>query len=196
MGRPREFCSQRCRQWDWVARQRASELQLSEGELVIARAELDALHDDLYVLACAVDDAERDLGAAGARPTSASSPTSSGGSSRQRARSATGNSPHRHPRPEFRHDVIPTCLRQIGAPGHLKQTVPVGRFERPGQDGPLSRSVCARTRVRVIWSRQFGIGGGNRAAPRDSGRRWLTPIIIVMSTGPHPTRKVSTYGED
>ena len=68
-GRPREFCSQRCRQWDWVARQRASELQLSEGELVIARAELDALHDDLYVLACAVDDADRDLAAAGTKPT-------------------------------------------------------------------------------------------------------------------------------
>jgi endogenous inhibitor of DNA gyrase (YacG/DUF329 family) len=60
-GRPREFCSQRCRQWDWVARQRARELELSEGELVVARAELDALHDDLYVLACAVDDVERDL---------------------------------------------------------------------------------------------------------------------------------------
>jgi endogenous inhibitor of DNA gyrase (YacG/DUF329 family) len=68
-GRPREFCSQRCRQWDWVARQRASELELSEGELVIARAELDALHDDLYVLACAVDDADRDLAAAGSRPS-------------------------------------------------------------------------------------------------------------------------------
>ena len=68
-GRPREFCSQRCRQWDWVARQRASELQLSEGELVIARAELDALHDDLYVLACAVDDADRDLAAAGTKPS-------------------------------------------------------------------------------------------------------------------------------
>ena len=68
-GRPREFCSQRCRQWDWVARQRASELQLSEGELVIARAELDALHDDLYVLACAVDDAERDLAGAGPKPS-------------------------------------------------------------------------------------------------------------------------------
>lgn len=60
-GRPREFCSQKCRQWDWVARQRANELELSEGELVIARTELDALHDDLYVLACAVDDTERDL---------------------------------------------------------------------------------------------------------------------------------------
>ena len=60
-GRPREFCSQRCRQWDWVARQRAHELQLSEDELVIARSELDRLHDDLYVLACAVDDTVKDL---------------------------------------------------------------------------------------------------------------------------------------
>lgn len=60
-GRPKQFCSQRCRQWDWVSRQRARELELSEGELVIARAELDALHDDLYVLACAVDDTTRDL---------------------------------------------------------------------------------------------------------------------------------------
>lgn len=60
-GRPREFCSAACRQWDWVGRQRARELQLSEDELVVARAELDALHDDLYVLACAVDDVERDL---------------------------------------------------------------------------------------------------------------------------------------
>ena len=68
-GRPREFCSQRCRQWDWGSRQRANELELSEGELVIARTELDALHDDLYVLACAVDDAERDLKASGARPS-------------------------------------------------------------------------------------------------------------------------------
>ena len=60
-GRPREFCSSRCRQWDWVARQRAHELALSDGELVIAKATLDELHDELYVLACAVDDVERDL---------------------------------------------------------------------------------------------------------------------------------------
>jgi hypothetical protein len=66
-GRPKQFCSQRCRQWDWVARQRARELELSEGELVIARSELDALHDDLYVLACAVQDTERDLGEDGTR---------------------------------------------------------------------------------------------------------------------------------
>lgn len=61
-GRPREFCSQRCRQWDWVSRQRARELALSDGELVMARGELDSLHDDLYVLSCAVADAQRDLG--------------------------------------------------------------------------------------------------------------------------------------
>jgi len=64
-GRPRQFCSQACRQWHWVGQQRARELQLREGELVVATAELDALHDDLFVLACAVDDAERDLGATG-----------------------------------------------------------------------------------------------------------------------------------
>ena len=66
-GRRRQFCSQRCRQWDWVARQRARELELSDDELVVAREELDALHDELYVLACAVEDVERDL--SGARPT-------------------------------------------------------------------------------------------------------------------------------
>lgn len=36
---------------------------------MIARDELDALHDDLYVLACAVGDAERDLAALGSRPS-------------------------------------------------------------------------------------------------------------------------------
>ncbi len=48
-----------------MARHRAAELELSENELVVARSELDALHDELYVLACAVEDVERDL--AGAR---------------------------------------------------------------------------------------------------------------------------------
>jgi hypothetical protein len=68
-GRPRQFCSQACRQWDWVGRQRAHELQLSEGELIIAKSELDELHDQLYVLACAVNDAERDLATAGVKAT-------------------------------------------------------------------------------------------------------------------------------
>ena len=67
-GRTREFCSPRCRQWDWVSRQRARELELSEGELVVAKSSLDELHDELYVLACAVDDVERDLAAAGESP--------------------------------------------------------------------------------------------------------------------------------
>jgi hypothetical protein len=44
-----------------VARHRAAELALSENELVVARSELDGLHDELYVLACAVEDVERDL---------------------------------------------------------------------------------------------------------------------------------------
>ncbi|MCB0955388.1 MAG: hypothetical protein KDB06_10280 [Ilumatobacter sp.] len=66
-GRPRQFCSQACRQWHWVGKQRAAELQLNENELIITKAELDALHDELYVLACAVNDAERDLTASGAK---------------------------------------------------------------------------------------------------------------------------------
>lgn len=63
-GRPREFCSQRCRQWDWVSRQRASELELSENELVMTRDELDHLKDQIYVLHCAVRDAHNDLASA------------------------------------------------------------------------------------------------------------------------------------
>ena len=68
-GRPKQFCSQRCRQWDWVSRQRAAELEISDGELVVARRELDELRDELFVLACAVDDTERDLSDAGASVT-------------------------------------------------------------------------------------------------------------------------------
>ena len=67
LGRPRQFCSQACRQWHWVGKQRAHELQLSESELIVTKEELDQLHDELYILACAVNDAERDL-AAGAKP--------------------------------------------------------------------------------------------------------------------------------
>jgi hypothetical protein len=46
-----------------VARQRAGELELSDGELVVARTALDELHDQLYVLACAVEDTDADLAA-------------------------------------------------------------------------------------------------------------------------------------
>lgn len=60
-GRRREFCSQKCRQWDWVSRQRAQDLQLSENELVMTRDELDQLKDQIYVLHCALIDARKDL---------------------------------------------------------------------------------------------------------------------------------------
>ena len=60
-GRPRRYCCQSCRQWDWVARQRANELQLSETELVITRDQLNTLRDQVYVLKCAVADVEADL---------------------------------------------------------------------------------------------------------------------------------------
>ena len=60
-GRPRAYCSQPCRQWDWVARQRAREVQLSDEQLVMAREELNDIHDALYVLSRAVDDVQRDL---------------------------------------------------------------------------------------------------------------------------------------
>lgn len=69
LGRPRKFCSQACRQWHWVGQQRANELALAEGELIVATSSLDELHDELYVLACAVNDAERDLAVAGAKPS-------------------------------------------------------------------------------------------------------------------------------
>jgi hypothetical protein len=71
MGRPREFCSQACRQWHWVNQQRAGELHLSEQERIVLSSELDVLHDELYVLACAVGDTERDLAALGAHATAA-----------------------------------------------------------------------------------------------------------------------------
>jgi hypothetical protein len=60
-GRPRRFCSQACRQWDWVTRQRSKELNLSEQELVITRTELDDLRDRIYVLACAIEDVQDDV---------------------------------------------------------------------------------------------------------------------------------------
>ena len=44
-------------------------MQLNENELIVTKAELDQLHDELYVLACAVDDVERDLASAGKAAT-------------------------------------------------------------------------------------------------------------------------------
>ncbi|MGA9275640.1 hypothetical protein [Ilumatobacter sp.] len=44
-----------------MSRQRAADLALGADEIIIRRDELDRLHDDLYMLACAVEDTERDL---------------------------------------------------------------------------------------------------------------------------------------
>jgi hypothetical protein len=60
-GRPRLYCRRSCRQRDYEARRRSGELGLSERELVVTRAELDALYDQLYVLEAAIEDVERDV---------------------------------------------------------------------------------------------------------------------------------------
>jgi len=46
-----------------VSRQRAADLALGGDEIIISRTELDRLHDDLFMLSCAVDDVERDVDA-------------------------------------------------------------------------------------------------------------------------------------
>ena len=65
-GRPRRYCRDSCRQMDYQARRRRQELQLGDDELIVTRERLDRLRDDVYVLACAVQDVERDLAG---RPT-------------------------------------------------------------------------------------------------------------------------------
>ena len=61
VGRPRKYCRRSCRQRDYEARQRAARHGLDEAEIVMTRAELERLRDQLYVLRCAVEDVERDL---------------------------------------------------------------------------------------------------------------------------------------
>jgi len=60
-GRPRRFCRHSCRQRDYEARRTASDRGLDEDEIIVTRARLDALHDRLWVLACAVEDVDNDL---------------------------------------------------------------------------------------------------------------------------------------
>lgn len=60
-GRPRLYCKRSCRQRDFEGRQRVRAEGLSDGELVVTRRALDELDDLTYVLACAVEDVERDL---------------------------------------------------------------------------------------------------------------------------------------
>ena len=63
-GRPRRFCKRSCRQRDFEARSRAKAHGIDERDLIIARTDFDQLRDDVYVLACALDDAELDLAGA------------------------------------------------------------------------------------------------------------------------------------
>ncbi len=63
-GRPRRFCRQSCRQRDYEARRRSAERGLDETEIIVTRARLDALHDRLWVLSCAIEDVDGDLGRA------------------------------------------------------------------------------------------------------------------------------------
>jgi hypothetical protein len=60
-GRPRRFCKRSCRQRDFEARQRVRSEGLADDELVVTRRALSTLDDLVYVLACAVEDVERDL---------------------------------------------------------------------------------------------------------------------------------------
>jgi hypothetical protein len=60
-GRPRLYCKQSCRQRDYEARRRGSELGLGEHELVVTRVELESLQDRLFVLERTIEDAEVDL---------------------------------------------------------------------------------------------------------------------------------------
>lgn len=60
-GRPRKFCTQACRQKDYISRLRAQDAGLAETELVITRTELEDLRDRLYVLECTIGDVRRDL---------------------------------------------------------------------------------------------------------------------------------------
>jgi hypothetical protein len=60
-GRPRLYCRRSCRQRAFEHRRRLQELGLTEAELVVARRDLDALHDALYVLEAAIEDVDQDL---------------------------------------------------------------------------------------------------------------------------------------
>jgi hypothetical protein len=59
-GRPKEFCKPSCRQADYVARLRRTEVGLSEHELIVTREALEDLRDKIYVLEAAIEDVDRD----------------------------------------------------------------------------------------------------------------------------------------
>lgn len=63
-GRRREFCTASCRQLDYQSRRRSAEAGLGDDDVIVSRRQLDDLHDRLYALEAAVEDAEHDRAAA------------------------------------------------------------------------------------------------------------------------------------
>ena len=61
VGRPARYCRQSHRQRAYEARRRAARAALPEWQVVVARSDLDRLHDRLYALEAALDDAATDL---------------------------------------------------------------------------------------------------------------------------------------
>lgn len=61
-GRPARYCKRSHRQRAYEARRRAARSSLPPGDVVVAAAELDRLHDRLYMLEAALDDVAVDLG--------------------------------------------------------------------------------------------------------------------------------------
>ncbi len=60
-GRPPAYCRRSHRQRAYEARRRANDLAVPTGQLVVAQADLDRLHDRLYALEAATDDVAGDL---------------------------------------------------------------------------------------------------------------------------------------
>ncbi|MFP4512380.1 MAG: hypothetical protein ACLFRV_05470 [Acidimicrobiales bacterium] len=59
-GRPRRYCSQSCRQQAFLARKLADAHGLGDDEVIVARADLEAVQDRVALLGQAIDDIERD----------------------------------------------------------------------------------------------------------------------------------------
>ncbi len=60
-GRPRRFCCPSHRQRAYEARRRAGSLEIPDGQVLVAEADLRVLHDRLYRLESAVEDVYADL---------------------------------------------------------------------------------------------------------------------------------------
>jgi hypothetical protein len=61
-GRPRRFCCRSHRQRAYEARRRTDELQVPQGQVIVAESDLATLHDRLYRLESALEDVDADLG--------------------------------------------------------------------------------------------------------------------------------------